>query len=214
MVASRRRARGDRARVAGASPRTPARARDGAPLAQLSRRRVALLHDPVRARIGRELEQWRAIKRDATEAIVAAGGTLSHHHGVGVDHQPWLAREKGALGVDALRAVKRAVDPDGRTRGSCCERAGLVVGGAPRPLSRAERDGVDVLVVGGGIVGAGVLRDAASRGLRALLVERGDFASGTSSRSSKMVHGGLRYLAHGHLASRARPAASAICCCG
>jgi glycerol-3-phosphate dehydrogenase len=67
-------------------------------------------------------------------------------------------------------------------------------------LSRAERDGVDVLVVGGGIVGAGVLRDAASRGLRALLIERNDFASGTSSRSSKMVHGGLRYLAHGHLA--------------
>jgi glycerol-3-phosphate dehydrogenase len=67
-------------------------------------------------------------------------------------------------------------------------------------LSRAERDGVDVLVVGGGIVGAGVLRDAATRGLRALLVERNDFASGTSSRSSKMVHGGLRYLAQGHLA--------------
>ena len=67
-------------------------------------------------------------------------------------------------------------------------------------LSRAERDGVDVLVIGGGIVGAGVLRDAATRGLRALLVERNDFASGTSSRSSKMVHGGLRYLAHGHLA--------------
>jgi glycerol-3-phosphate dehydrogenase len=67
-------------------------------------------------------------------------------------------------------------------------------------LSRAERDGVDVLVIGGGIVGAGVLRDAASRGLRALLIERNDFASGTSSRSSKMVHGGLRYLAHGHLA--------------
>ncbi len=67
-------------------------------------------------------------------------------------------------------------------------------------LSRAERDGVDLLVVGGGIVGAGVLRDAATRGLRALLVERNDFASGTSSRSSKMVHGGIRYLAHGHLA--------------
>jgi len=65
-------------------------------------------------------------------------------------------------------------------------------------LSRAERDGVDVLVIGGGIVGAGVLREAASRGLRAFLVERDDFASGTSSRSSKMIHGGLRYLAHGH----------------
>lgn len=65
-------------------------------------------------------------------------------------------------------------------------------------LSRAERDGVDVLVIGGGISGAGVLREAAARGLRAFLVERGDFASGTSSRSSKMIHGGLRYLAHGH----------------
>lgn len=65
-------------------------------------------------------------------------------------------------------------------------------------LSRAERDGLDVLVIGGGIVGAGVLREAASRGLRAFLVERDDFASGTSSRSSKMIHGGLRYLAHGH----------------
>jgi alkyldihydroxyacetonephosphate synthase len=66
---------------------------------------------PVEA--GREIEQWRAIKRDATDAIVAAGGTLSHHHGVGVDHQAWMAREKGTLGVEALRAVKRAVDPRG-----------------------------------------------------------------------------------------------------
>ena len=61
-------------------------------------------------------------------------------------------------------------------------------------LDRAEREGVDLLVVGGGITGAGILREAASRGLRALLVERGDFASGTSSRSSKLIHGGLRYL--------------------
>lgn len=66
-------------------------------------------------------------------------------------------------------------------------------------LERAERDGVDLLVVGGGITGAGVVRDAASRGLRTLLVERSDFATGTSSRSSKMIHGGLRYLAEGHL---------------
>lgn len=67
-------------------------------------------------------------------------------------------------------------------------------------LERASREGVDVLVVGGGITGAGVLRDAASRGLSALLVERLDFACGTSSRSSKMIHGGLRYLAHGQFA--------------
>ncbi len=55
-------------------------------------------------------------------------------------------------------------------------------------------EGVDVLVIGGGITGAGVLHDAALRGLRVGLVEQGDFASGTSSRSSKLVHGGLRYL--------------------
>ena len=51
-----------------------------------------------------------------------------------------------------------------------------------------------MLVVGGGITGAGVAVDAATRGLRTALVERGDFASGTSSKSSKLVHGGLRYL--------------------
>ena len=57
----------------------------------------------------------------------------------------------------------------------------------------------DVAVVGGGITGAGVARDAAMRGLRVALVEAGDFASGTSSRSSRLIHGGVRYLEHGHL---------------
>ncbi len=52
----------------------------------------------------------------------------------------------------------------------------------------------DILIIGGGITGAGILREASRAGLRALLVEANDFASGTSSRSSKMVHGGLRYL--------------------
>src|SRR5512132_3931387 len=55
----------------------------------------------------------------------------------------------------------------------------------------------DVLVIGGGITGAGVALDAAARGLRTALVERDDFASGTSSKSSKLVHGGLRYLQNG-----------------
>jgi glycerol-3-phosphate dehydrogenase len=57
----------------------------------------------------------------------------------------------------------------------------------------------DLIVVGGGIVGAGILRAAARTGVRALLLERRDFASGTSSRSSQLVHGGLRYLAQGQL---------------
>jgi glycerol-3-phosphate dehydrogenase len=57
----------------------------------------------------------------------------------------------------------------------------------------------DLLVVGGGITGCGVARDAALRGLSVALVEKDDFASGTSSRSSRLVHGGVRYLEHGHL---------------
>jgi glycerol-3-phosphate dehydrogenase len=61
-------------------------------------------------------------------------------------------------------------------------------------LAAMREDAFDVVVVGGGITGAGVALDAASRGYSVALVERGDFAQGTSSRSSKMVHGGLRYL--------------------
>jgi glycerol-3-phosphate dehydrogenase len=57
----------------------------------------------------------------------------------------------------------------------------------------------DLVVIGGGITGVGVARDAALRGLRVCLFERGDYACGTSSKSSKMIHGGLRYLEHGEL---------------
>ncbi len=66
-------------------------------------------------------------------------------------------------------------------------------------LDALARDGVELLVIGGGITGAGILRDAALRGLSVALIERGDFASGTSSHTSKMIHGGLRYLAEGAL---------------
>src|SRR5689334_4805707 len=61
-------------------------------------------------------------------------------------------------------------------------------------LKRFQEQIYDVLVIGGGITGAAVARDAASRGLKVALVERRDFAFGTSSRSSKLIHGGLRYL--------------------
>ncbi len=66
-------------------------------------------------------------------------------------------------------------------------------------IARLGQRRFDVLVVGGGITGAGIARDAARRGLDVALVERDDFASGTSSRSSRLVHGGVRYLEHGHL---------------
>lgn len=55
----------------------------------------------------------------------------------------------------------------------------------------------DALIIGGGIVGAGIARDAAMRGLKVALIEQGDFASGTSSKTSKLIHGGLRYLEQG-----------------
>lgn len=61
-------------------------------------------------------------------------------------------------------------------------------------LNQAESQTWDLLIVGGGITGAGVARDAASRGMKVLVAEAKDFASGTSSRSSKLIHGGIRYL--------------------
>jgi glycerol-3-phosphate dehydrogenase len=79
----------------------------------------------------------------------------------------------------------------------------------PAPLSAASRAAalaelggrvVDLLVVGGGITGAGIARDAALAGLDVLLVEAVDFAAGTSSRSSKLIHGGIRYLEQGEVA--------------
>ncbi|MDP9074775.1 MAG: glycerol-3-phosphate dehydrogenase/oxidase, partial [Actinomycetota bacterium] len=63
-----------------------------------------------------------------------------------------------------------------------------------RQLARLADEQFDVVVIGGGITGAGVALDAAARGLRTALVEKRDFASGTSSKSSKLIHGGLRYL--------------------
>jgi len=67
-------------------------------------------------------------------------------------------------------------------------------------LEKAAEGVMDLLVIGGGITGAGVAREAALRGLSTVLVDKGDFASGTSSRSSKLIHGGLRYLAQGDVA--------------
>jgi alkyldihydroxyacetonephosphate synthase len=65
------------------------------------------------AREGAELEQWRAAKTAASEAIVAAGGTITHHHAIGRDHAPYLQAEASAQGVAALRAVKAELDPAG-----------------------------------------------------------------------------------------------------
>jgi alkyldihydroxyacetonephosphate synthase len=66
-----------------------------------------------RARRGEEIEQWRAVKRAASEAIVATDGTITHHHAVGHDHVPYMKAEVGETGVEVLRAVKERLDPAG-----------------------------------------------------------------------------------------------------
>jgi alkyldihydroxyacetonephosphate synthase len=67
----------------------------------------------ARQREGEELEQWRTVKQAASQAIVAGGGTITHHHAVGRDHAPWLQDEVGREGVAALRALKAELDPAG-----------------------------------------------------------------------------------------------------
>ena len=74
---------------------------------------ASLYFTVVAAQRGNPIEQWRTAKAAACDAIVAAGGTITHHHAVGADHRPWLADEIGELGVQVLRAVKQTLDPAG-----------------------------------------------------------------------------------------------------
>ncbi len=67
----------------------------------------------ARQREGEELEQWREAKEAASRAIAEGGGTITHHHAVGVDHAPWMTAEVGKSGVRALRALKDELDPAG-----------------------------------------------------------------------------------------------------
>ena len=74
----------------------------------LARQAECLPGDPAPA-----LRQWETAKTAATDALMAAGATLTHHHAVGADHVPWLSQEGGELGVATLRAVKACLDPAG-----------------------------------------------------------------------------------------------------
>jgi glycerol-3-phosphate dehydrogenase len=67
-------------------------------------------------------------------------------------------------------------------------------GSAATAAEKAEEEPYDLLIIGGGATGAGIALDAVTRGLKVALVERDDFSSGTSSKSTKLVHGGVRYL--------------------
>ncbi|OBI30061.1 flavoprotein [Mycobacterium sp. E2238] len=74
---------------------------------------ASLYFTVVAGQRGNPIEQWKAAKRAACDAIMATGGTITHHHAVGADHRPWMADEVGELGVQLLRAVKATLDPAG-----------------------------------------------------------------------------------------------------
>lgn len=74
---------------------------------------ASLYFTVVAGQRGDPIGQWRAAKKAASDAIVAAGGTITHHHAVGADHRPWMRDEVGELGVRVLRAVKSTLDPAG-----------------------------------------------------------------------------------------------------
>ncbi len=63
--------------------------------------------------LNERLGQWKSVKSSACDAIMAAGGTISHHHAVGSDHAAWLPSEIGPVGISMLQAVKEEVDPAG-----------------------------------------------------------------------------------------------------
>ncbi|WP_156686714.1 FAD-binding oxidoreductase [Mycobacterium sp. Marseille-P9652] len=74
---------------------------------------ASLYFTVVAGQRGNPVEQWRAAKKAASDAIMANGGTITHHHAVGADHRPWMREEVGDLGVQVLRAVKATLDPAG-----------------------------------------------------------------------------------------------------
>ena len=74
---------------------------------------ASLYFTVVAGQRGNPIEQWRAAKKAASDAIMATGGTITHHHAVGSDHRPWMRDEVGDLGVQLLRAIKATLDPAG-----------------------------------------------------------------------------------------------------
>ena len=74
---------------------------------------ASLYFTVVAGQRGNPIEQWRAAKTAASEAMVRCGATITHHHAVGADHKPWMTAEVGDLGVEVLRAVKNVLDPGG-----------------------------------------------------------------------------------------------------
>ena len=87
-------------------------------------------------RVGKTYEEtlarWQRLKMTASEAIIANGGTISHQHGIGVDHAPYLAAEKGPLGIAAIETLCRQFDPNGIMN------PGKLVRSFPPPVSKIQ----------------------------------------------------------------------------
>lgn len=151
----------------------------------------------ARQKPGQELAQWQRVKSAATDAIVRNGGALSHHHGIGTVHQPWMKEYLGDLAAKMMRSIKTVVDPEGiMNPGLSLDEgdvpAASIIGDFSHRIRAANIDRFahetfDLAIIGGGITGSAIARDATLRGLKVALVEKGDFASGTSSKSSKMI---------------------------
>ena len=93
--------------------RRSAKARWCSATSRTSTRPAARSTSPSPAQAEDPLAQWLAAKAAASDAMIDAGATITHHHAVGTDHKPWLAREIGPVGVAMLRAVKAELDPTG-----------------------------------------------------------------------------------------------------
>ena len=163
---------------------------------------------------GHEIEQWERAKTAATQTIIDNGGGPQppprHRQrppaldgGLpGPGRRPRPGRPQAGLRPPGHHEPGQA-HSHGRGGAACLgsrHHRGLF---SPHTraanVQRFQRDKFDIAIVGGGITGAGIARDAALRGLSVALLEKGDFGSGTSSKSSRMVHGGLRYLRQRHV---------------
>jgi len=122
--------------------------------------------------------------------FVLVGGMAAAAAGTILGLRLWMSEEKGRR--PKIDATDFGVDPEERKKISRWRPGGRE--SAIETLKRSREDPFDLLIIGGGATGTGCALDAATRGLRVALIERGDFGSGTSSKSTKLLHGGVRYL--------------------
>src|SRR4051794_2546117 len=149
---------------------------------------VTAAGEPATSSASPTANAWRSSARRSSPTSGAASGAAQRAAGSNDRSVGWIMMRDDVTFSDQMSHNDRATSSSDLT--------------AARRLADLEalrdaREPLDVLVVGGGVTGAGVALDAAARGLRVALVERRDFAWGTSRWSSKLVHGGLRYLAQG-----------------